>query len=389
MASRGKSHASVQRPKFTELNNLCSEELGTKILFSTDDWFASAENLLKDSDAEWKEGYFDNCGKWMDGWETRRKRIPGHDWAIIKLGQPGVIHGVDIDTSYFTGNYSPKASIQAAWLSPNDERLIPTRSGSENGKASTAEEIKLAERINSEKWETIVPKTVMGAGYSDTCHNFIEVQSRKVWTHLRLNMFPDGGIARLRAFGQVRRDLADIVRDNSNQNGLVDLVAMANGGVCIGYSDAHYGHPRNIILKGQPANMEGGWETARRLDRPEILTADSTGVLQVPGFEWSAFRLGVPGTISKVELDTIHFKGNFPDSCRIEACNLTSHDTENKVVETQGKPWNTLLAPKKMGANKIHLFEEDQLAKLGVVTHIRVSIAPDGGLARIRVWGKP
>jgi allantoicase len=389
MASRVKSHSAVQRPKFTELNNLCSQELGTKILFATDDWFAAAENLLKDSDAEWKEGVFDNCGKWMDGWETRRKRIPGHDFCIIKLGQSGLIHGVDIDTSFFTGNFSPKASVQAACLSSAEENLIPVRLVTGNGKAATDEEMKLVSKINSEKWETIVPKTVMGAGYSDTCHNYLEVKSNKVWTHLRLNMFPDGGIARLRVYGQVRRDMADIVRQNSNENGLVDLVAMTNGGVCIGYSDAHYGHPRNIILKGSPVNMEGGWETARRLDRPEILTADKTGVLQVPGFEWAAFRLGVPGTINKIEVDTMHFKGNFPDSCRIEACCLTPNDSEDKVVQSQGKPWTTLLVPKKMGANKMHTFEGDQIASLGVVTHVRVSIAPDGGLARIRLWGKP
>lgn len=193
-------------------------------------------------------------------------------------------------------------------------------------------------RLHSEKWEEIIPITTLGSGYPASRHNFIPVQSRKSWTHLRLNYFPDGGVARFRVFGQVSAPL------KVDKSGLTDLIAMENGGLCIGYSDAHYGHPRNLILPVEPANMGEGWETARRLDRPEVLVMDSNGVLKVPGHEWAAFKLGSPGKITKIQIDTTHFKGNFPDS-------VTIHYTTDSEVNTTGNSfcnWKILLPPQKV-----------------------------------------
>ena len=159
-------------------------------------------------------------------------------------------------------------------------------------------------------------------------------------------MYPDGGIARLRVYGQVKRPLSSIL-SSVPAGGLVDLIAMENGGVCIGYSDAHYGHPRNTILPGTPINMSNGWETARRLDRPEILTADTNGVLNVPGYEWAAFRLGVKGTVIRLEVDTAHFKGNYPDSIKIEACN-SSDSLESESQLLKSAQFKTLLPSQKV-----------------------------------------
>ncbi|KAJ8316816.1 hypothetical protein KUTeg_004720 [Tegillarca granosa] len=227
-------------PKFTELNDLVAEKVGGEICFSTDDWFAVAENLLKANDAEFKAGVFTEYGKWMDGWETRRKRKPGHDWCIIQLALP--------------------------------------KRKSYMGTAATYKEFTEIAPLKSENWEEIVPRSALQPGYKTSCHNFFEIKSGKRWTHLRLNMYPDGGIARFRVYGRAAPDWSKISSDQ-----LIDLVAMENGGICIGYSNVHFGHARNLIQPGRSETMADGWETAR-----------------------------------KIEIDTNHFKGNYPDSCRIE-----------------------------------------------------------------------
>jgi len=221
-----------------------------------------------------------------------------------------------------------------------EEKLIPKRrKGKGNGVGATKEQLAEVGKLQSETWDVVVPKTPLKPGYASSRHNFMPVETRKCFTHLRLNFFPDGGVARLRVFGQVS---APVKKD---KNGLTDLVAMENGGLCVGYSDAHFGHPRNLILPGEPANMGDGWETARRLDRPEVLTMDTSGVLKVPGYEWAAFRLGTSGVVSKIQIDTTHFKGNFPDSVRIFA----SADYEVNVEgDTEGEAWEVLLPPQKV-----------------------------------------
>ncbi|KAK7072847.1 hypothetical protein SK128_007825 [Halocaridina rubra] len=380
MALRDTETTFEQKPKYAELNNLASEKLGGKILFATDDWFAVAENLLKDSDAEWKEGLFTDCGKWMDGWETRRKRIPGHDWCILRLGVPGVIEGIDADTSFFTGNYVPRISVQAAVLSPREEASIPERR-SEMGKAACSGVLEHVNRLHSENWETIIPMTEARPGYRDTCHTYISTTVKKRWTHIRLNVYPDGGIARLRVFGYATPNW-----ENAHPNELVDLAAITNGGVCLEYSDAHYGHPRNLISPGRGINMADGWETARRLDRPSVLAADSRGVLQVPGYEWTVLRLGHPGKIRKIEIDTHHFKGNFPDSCRIDGCLLGPQDIDDGSLGTNDSLWKPILLPQKLSAHSRHFFD-NELENSDAVSHVRIVIAPDGGISRVRLYG--
>ncbi|XP_023931797.1 allantoicase [Lingula anatina] len=365
-----------QPPDYTRLNDLACSKVGGCIVFASDDWFAEAENLLKPNIPEWKEGVFTEYGKWMDGWETRRKRIPGHDWAIIQLGVSGVIFGVDVDTSFFTGNYTPRISIQAA----NLKKKFPSRNG-KPGKAATEAEYKKIAALNSENWETIVPISELKPGYKTSFHNFFRVKRQQLWTHLRLNMFPDGGIARLRVYGQAKRDWSLVDKDT-----VVDLVAMVNGGVCLGSSNAHFGHPRNLVAPGTGENMGDGWETARRLDRPAVLTADKSGVLQVPGCEWAVFRLGCPGVVKEITLDTRHFKGNFPDSCRIEACNIPLSGEQQALSVMSGPPWKTLLLPQKMTPNREHHYK-DEVQTIGTISHIRLFVAPDGGVSRMRIWG--
>lgn len=294
-------------------------------MFATDEWFASASNLLKPSPPEWREGVFTDFGKWMDGWESRRKRIPGHDWCIIKLGISGTVHGFDVDTSYFTGNYAPRISIQgtnmtsrAATTSTAADSLhtdMLEKWPGEMGSHADEEEFEAVASLNSEAWETLVPMTPLQPGYADTCHNFMPVVARNPVTHLRLNLFPDGGVARLRVYGSVKPDFSRL-----GPTDRIDLVSLTNGALPIGWSDTHFGHPVNIVQPSRGLNMGDGWETARRLDRPAILEADALGHLKVPGSEWSVIQLGILGCIELVEVDTMYFRGNSPESFLLEGC---------------------------------------------------------------------
>ncbi|TWW68394.1 allantoicase [Takifugu flavidus] len=380
MAKRGTSVAEGPGLDFLQFNDLACETVGGKVLFATDEYFAPASNLLKGALPQFDSSAFTEFGKWMDGWETRRKRIPGHDWCIIQLGVPGRICGFDVDTSFFTGNHSPRVSIQGTCLDSSPDFSLK---GNRTGMAATDSEFAEVAKLRSEAWPELVPVSPLMPGFSDCCHNFFtSSQFTNRVTHLRLNMYPDGGIARLRVLGIGQRNWASVSTHED-----VDLVALPNGGVCLGFSNAHFGHPRNMIGLGQAVSMADGWETARRLDRPNKLKVDQQGILQVPGREWAVFRLGHPGTIHRVEIDTIHFKGNFPDSCQVEVCSL-SPDEEVQCIQnrwTSGK-WRLLLPPQKLRPHHMHRY--DELVPSGPVTHVRLTIRPDGGISRFRLFGR-
>ncbi|XP_076011157.1 allantoicase isoform X2 [Genypterus blacodes] len=382
MAERKIHGKTAAEPLFLQFNDLVCETVGGKVIFATDEWFAPAANLLKREPAQFIASAFTEFGKWMDGWETRRKRIPGHDWCIIQLGVPGLIYGFDVDSSFFTGNHSPHVSIQAACL---DDPPTLTLEGDRTGMAASDSQLAAVAKLSSETWPELLCVSELNPGYNDSCHNYFHVNFNHRVTHLRLNMFPDGGIARLRVYGIGQRDWLSVP---TNQD--IDLVALTNGGVCLGYSDAHFGHPRNMIGLGRASSMADGWETARRLDRPKELEADERGILQVPGWEWAVFRLGHPGVISSIEVDTNHFKGNFPDSCRIEACTLTPEEEAESIRSRWNSgTWRVLLPPQKLGPHNRRHFSEAELTQSGAVTHVRLVIAPDGGVSRLRLWGPP
>lgn len=315
--------------------NLAHPKLGAAGLFATDEFFAPLSRMLNPEPAQFIPGKYDDHGKWMDGWETRRKRSNGHDWAIVQLGLPGVIHGVDIDTSHFTGNYPPAASIDACRCegTPDDSTV----------------------------WQEILPSTNL----QGNSHHYLVVASREAWTHLRLNIYPDGGVARLRVYGEPACDWAG--RDRS---ALYDLVAAENGGRPVAWNDAHFGAPHNLLMPGRGENMGDGWETRRRRE---------------PGNDWCIIALGHPGVIEQIEVDTCHFKGNYPDRCSIQAGYITG-GTESSLI-TQSMFWPVLLPEQKLSMDAQHYFSSE-IAKLGPVTHVRLNIIPDGGVSRLRLHGK-
>ena len=305
--------------------------LGSKVSYATDEFFAAKERLIEPAAPVFIDDKYEDHGKWMDGWESRRKRTPGHDHCIIRLGIPGVVHGVDIDTSFFTGNFPPHVSIETC-VSDDD---VP------NG-----------------GWTEILRKTEL----TGDAHNFLDIEGDSIITHVRLNIYPDGGIARLRVYGEIRPDYSQI-------SSVVDLVALEQGGRAIACSDEHYGSMHNLNVAGRGVNMGDGWETARR---------------RGPGNDWVILSLGHSGTIDKVEVDTAHFKGNYPDRVSIEAALFDS----SEEVSVASKKWRTLLAESKLEMDKQHEFESE-LESLGDISHVRLSIYPDGGISRVRLYGRP
>ncbi|HEU0230194.1 MAG TPA: allantoicase [Burkholderiaceae bacterium] len=316
--------------------NLASQHLGTRVLSCTDEFFADAQRMLQDAEPVFIVGKFDEHGKWMDGWETRRRRSGGNDHAIIKLGLPGVIRGLDINTSHFTGNFPPAASIQAASCGGDPD--------------------------SQTEWVEIVPVRSLHGN----AHHFVEVNDARVWTHLRLNIFPDGGIARLRVHGQPACDWGQ--RDPA---GLHEVSALVNGGRIVACNDAHFGSPANVIKAGRGQDMGDGWETRRRRE---------------PGNDWLILALGHPAIIEKIEIDTAHFKGNYPDRVSVQGA-LVLESTDQSLI-TQAMFWPVILAEQKTEMDKQHFYASQDIIPLGPVSHVRVNIFPDGGVSRVRIWGR-
>jgi allantoicase len=365
-------------PDFAAHTELSADKVGGKILFATDEWFAAASDVIKYDEPVWKEGLFTEQGKWMDGWESRRKRTAGHDWCIIQLGIPGVVKGITVDTAFFTGNNSPRTSIEFT----DDDGLaarLPAHSPARGQKASDAAIAQGTAAVESVEWATLLPMTPLQPGYPDTRKHHFAVDSAKRWKYAKLSMYPDGGIARCRVYGVVQPDWAL----HAGQS--VDLAAVTSGGTAHSWSDTHYGHPSLLLNPGRGVDMGDGWETARRKDRPPIYTKDGNGHLVLPGSEWCILKLGTQGCVNKVEVDTAHFKGNFPESFRLEAC--------RSVVGAMGleslEGWFDLVPRSKLAADDIAFFPIGHAAASKPITHVRLRIFPDGGISRLRLWGTP
>ena len=322
---------------FTHLPDLAAERLGGAVLAANDEFFAPKEALLKPTKPEWREGVYTERGKWMDGWETRRRRDPGYDWAIVRLGLPGIVRGVVIDTSFFTGNYPEEASIDAC--------VLP-------GTPSTA----LLTGADVEWFPLLVPSKLAG-----NAANPMEVISDRRVTHLRLNIFPDGGVARLRVHGEAMPDPGVFAGNRE-----VDLAAIENGGHVITCSDMHYGNPQNLLMPGRSTYMGDGWETKRR---------------RGPGHDWTIIQLARRGTIERIELDTDHYQGNAPGRVMLESADVL----DPGAFEPGSAGWRDIVPEQVVEPHSRHRF--DDLGG-GTATHVRLNIYPDGGVARLRVFGR-
>jgi allantoicase len=327
-------------PLFAGATDLASALLGGKALYATDDFFAEKENLLSPGEAIFIPEKMTERGKWMDGWESRRKRIPGHDYCIVKLGEPGVISGVDIDTSHFLGNHSPYGSVDACDMP--EETSIET----------------LRDEV---EWTEILPPGPLHFG----SHNVFAVPSSKRWTHVRLHMYPAGGIARLRVYGDVKPAATRF------SNGSVDLLALKNGGKALACSDMFFSPMDNLLAPHTPQSMLDGWETRRR---------------RGPGHDWVILKLARPGLLEELQIDTHYFNGNFPDACSVEGIFWPGASTPSLLASLD---WIEVLSSRKLTANAAHKYgPADGLVVARPLTHLRVSIFPDGGISRVRAIGR-
>lgn len=326
---------------FLNFLDLASNKVGGVVIAANDDFFAHKENLLVPSAPVWKEGKYTERGKWMDGWETRRRRSPRQDekfdWCIIRLGLPGQIKGVVVDTAFFRGNYPSHCSIEGCFTEgqPEPDDLTGDRT----------------------QWTEILPLSELKG---DTQNNFTILSFERL-SHLRLKIYPDGGVARLRVHGVVEPDWEELRQRNSE----IDLAAAENGGSVPLASDMFFGHRQNLIMPGVARNMSDGWESQRR---------------RGPGHDWCVVKLGTRGKITRVEVDTSHFKGNYPESCSLEGG--VAHTEDLDSIE-----WKPLLPMSKLQAHTRHSFR-NELADVGEISHVRFNIFPDGGVSRLRIYGR-
>lgn len=322
--------------EFRDRVDLASARVGGSVVYATDDFFAEKENLVKPSAPVWDEHAYTDRGKWMDGWESRRKRTPGDDFCIVRLGIRGVIRGVVVDTSYFRGNYPDRCQIEACDVRPE----------------SSVDEL-LSDAV---RWTIVVPESPL-RGDSE---NLFVSETPFAFTHIRLRIFPDGGVARLRVHGEPEPDW----RRAGGLGGEVDLAAVENGGDVLGCSDMFFGPKHNLIMPGLAHNMSDGWETKRR---------------RGPGHDWVIVKLATEALLRRVEVDTSHFKGNHPDTASIDAARSATDDLSEAA-------WTELLPRTKLQPHTRHVFA-DELVDVGPVTHIRLNVFPDGGVSRLRLFG--
>jgi allantoicase len=309
----------------TRLPDLASRRMGGSVVDANDELFAERENLIRPEAPAYSPATFGHRGQVYDGWETRRRREPGHDHAIVRLGLPGVVRGVVVDTAFFTGNYPPEVSVEGAGV---------------EGYPSPAE-------LRAADWAELVPRSPV----QGDARNQFPVTVPQRCTHVRLSIYPDGGVARLRVHGEPVPDPRILA------GGPVDLAALANGGVVSDCSNMFYSSPANLISPGEARVMGEGWETARRRD---------------DGNDWVELRLAGPGVIRLAELDTSHFVGNAPGWASLGGTGEDGRRTE-------------LLARARLQPDTRHLF---RLPATGEVAAARLDVFPDGGLARVRLWGE-
>jgi allantoicase len=326
----------IERPRFAVTGiNLASAGLGARAVSATDEFFAPLSRMLEDAPAVFYPDRYDDHGKWMDGWETRRRRSGGHDHAVIALAAPGRIMGFDVDTAHFTGNYPPACRIDACRVAGDPD--------------------------DATAWHEILPMQPLGP----SAHHYLACTDEGVWSHLRLHIYPDGGVARLRVYGRPM-----LARDTGGE---IDLASALNGARVLAFSNAHYGAYQRLLAPGRGRDMGDGWETRR---------------LREPGNDWLIVELGAKGRITRAVIDTCHYKGNFPESASLQAADLSDFKGDvDRAVVTSAMFWPVLLERQKMTADAIHEFASE-LHDVGPVTHVRLNIFPDGGVSRLRLFGQ-
>lgn len=372
---------SVSQKQFDQITlrytDVIGAKLGGKVLSFSDQWFADASNLIQPNPPIHQIGKFTPAGAWYDGWETRRHNTEPADWVIIKLGVASAkIKGVEVDTAFFNGNHAPAISVEGTFMTSTLEN--------DDGDLANA------------NWEEVIAKTECGPSQR---HFFVrEEVTLNSYTHVRLNMFPDGGIARFRLYGTPTPVFS------SDIDQVIDLAHVSLGGIAVSFSDQHFGGVDNLLIPGRGKDMSDGWETKRSREPGHV--------------DWVIVKFGVPGYIDRIIVDTANFIGNFPLSVTLHGLDLrgiSDSNTDNAISQND-KRWKSLVGNTRTGPNKIHEFirsKGDDTTKQStstsalafdgspissfpilealsneVFTHVKLTIIPDGGVKRFRVFGR-
>lgn len=327
------SEPSVPVARFSGLPDLASAAMGGRAIWASDSFFASVDNLVLTHEPVWDADAYTDRGKWMDGWEPRRRRHPGHDTAIVKLGVPGTPVGVDIDTRNFLGNHAPYASLDVT-TAPADADAAFLR--------------------DHAVWTTVLDQVRLERGGP----NVFALRAMPGVTHVRLHIYPAGGVARLRVFGA----------PTPVTEGPVDLLCASSGGRALACSDMFFSRMDNLIRPDEAVNMGDGWETKRS---------------PLPRTDWVILALGTPGTIDEILLHTRHFKGNYPTGARVEALYWPKAPPH---ALSQSEDWTPIIDDTPLGPDQAHTIAVRQN---GPWTHVRMTILSDGGVSRLRAYGSP
>jgi allantoicase len=321
--------------------NVTSLDLGTKILYASDEFFANAQRMLEESEAVFKDEYDEN-GHWMDGWETRRRRDSKNDFCIIKLGAISKIDSFVVDTAHFKGNYPLAVSIKACFAKDvRDEEIV--------------------NHPETLEWKDLLLQSDLEG---DKKHDFKSSCQDEI-THLRMDIYPDGGIARFKAFGRICFD-EKLYEENN-----INVISMLSGARAVTTNNEFFGALQNILKVEDALYMGDGWETRRR---------------RKPGFDWGIIELAKPAIIDNIVIDTNFFKGNFPDSFSI--CSAYVKESTDNSIATQSIFWEELIPSQKLEMDNKHYYNKSFLLHNKPITHIRVNIFPDGGVSRLKLFGK-
>ncbi|MGB1205864.1 MAG: allantoicase [Chitinophagales bacterium] len=327
-------------PEFLRLPNVAAAKLGAKAIIANNEHFGSKENLLKQGRGQMA---FDKNGYSTDAWITRRRRnFEGRDWCIIELAAPTVLHGVEIDTHYFEGNFPPFASVQACLAKPNSSVDYLT-----------------SDRL---KWTEVLNKVSL----QPHAQNFFRLKKEGHFNHLKFNIYPDGGITRFKAYGKITRNW-----DRWPANKTLDLAAMLNGARAIMGNNMLFGHINNLILPFKSESMSDSWQTRRSRIKDN--------------FDWAIIKLAAAGYIKKIEVDTSHFVENYPYFCSLEGCE--EFDRKDIDMDDPKIDWIPILEKVKLQGNNRNIFIDDIIIS-GKFTHVRLKMYPDGGISRLRLWGE-
>ncbi len=282
-------------------------------------------------------GTYDQRGEVVDGWETRRHAGPDGDWAIVRLGAPGRLRAVDVDTRFFTGNHPSGCRIDACVLGLLDDPTDPRA-----------------------RWRTVVESTAL----EPDSHNLFGIDDSHRYTHVRLVLESDGGVARLRVYG-------DVVPDpDSWADVTVEVSGVEQGGRVEWSSDDFYSNAWSLIAPNRPRNMGDGWEARRRRD----VGPDSHDAVMI------SFAGGTD--LRRLEIDTSYFVFNATPEVSVLGSRTQPDDENGWALVTFDVP---VLPRTAIAADARQTFTVNSTG----ITALRLQAYPDGGIARLRAFGTP